>query len=45
VDDSAPWIVDQAPGRTITPFACHPVGSSTQRYVVRGTLVGEAPAT
>jgi sortase A len=39
VDDSALWIVDQAPGRTITLFACHPVGSTAQRYVVRGSLV------
>jgi sortase A len=38
VDDSALYIVDQAPGRTITLFACHPVGGTTQRYVVRGTL-------
>lgn len=32
-------IVDQAPGHTITLFACHPVGSAAQRYVVRGSLV------
>jgi sortase A len=38
VDDSAMHIVDQAPGHTITLFACHPVGSTAQRYVVRGTL-------
>lgn len=44
VDDSALYIVDQAPGRTITLFACHPVGSAAQRYVVHGTLVSEAPA-
>ncbi|HEX6311196.1 MAG TPA: class D sortase, partial [Acidimicrobiia bacterium] len=40
VDDSALHIVDQAPGRTITVFTCHPVGSAVQRYVVRGTLAG-----
>ncbi|MGQ0805000.1 MAG: sortase [Actinomycetota bacterium] len=44
VDDSALYIVDQTPGRTITLFACHPVGSAAQRYVVHGTLVSEAPA-
>ncbi len=44
VDDSALYIVDQSPGRTITLFACHPVGSAAQRYVVHGTLVNEAPA-
>jgi sortase A len=38
VDDSAMHIVDQAPGYNITLFACHPVGSAEQRYVVRGTL-------
>jgi sortase A len=43
VDDTALYIVDQSPGRTITLFACHPVGSAAQRYVVHGTLVGEAP--
>jgi len=44
VDDSALYIVDQTPGRTITLFACHPVGSAAQRYVVHGTLVSELPA-
>lgn len=33
------WIVDQQPGRTITLFACHPLGSATQRLVVHGALV------
>jgi sortase A len=32
-------IVDQHPGRTITLFACHPIGSATQRIVVHGALV------
>jgi LPXTG-site transpeptidase (sortase) family protein len=31
-------IVTQHPGRTITIFACNPVGSATSRYVVYGTL-------
>ena len=44
VDDRALWIVDQSPGRTITLFACHPIGSAAQRYVVHGTLVSELPA-
>jgi sortase A len=44
VDDSALYIVDQTPGRTITLFACHPIGSADQRFVVHGTLVSEAPA-
>jgi sortase A len=39
VDDSAMNIVDQAPGYNLTLFACHPVGSAEQRYVVRGALV------
>jgi sortase A len=33
------WIVDQHPGRTITLFACHPIGSAAQRLVVHGELV------
>jgi sortase A len=36
------WVVDQAPGRTLTLFACHPKGSARQRIVVRGVLVGSA---
>lgn len=32
------WIVDQAPGRTLTLFACHPKGSARQRIVVRAVL-------
>jgi len=38
VDDSALWIVDQAPGFTATLFACHPVGSTTQRIVIFADL-------
>jgi len=34
------WIIDQHPGRTITLFACHPIGSAAQRLVVHGTLIG-----
>ncbi len=39
VDPSEVWIVDQAPGRTLTLFACHPKGSARQRIVVRGEWV------
>lgn len=37
-------IVDQHPGRTLTLFSCHPIGSSAQRYVVRATLVSSQRA-
>ena len=44
VDETGLHIIDQAPGQTITLFACHPPGSAQYRYVVRGTLVRtEAP--
>jgi sortase A len=36
-------IVDQHPGRTLTIFTCHPIGSSAQRLVVNATLMS-APA-
>ncbi len=39
VDPDALWIVDQAPGRTLTLFACHPKGSARQRIVIRAELV------
>jgi sortase A len=39
VADTALWIVDQAPGRTLTIFTCHPIGSSAQRLVVHAELV------
>ena len=39
------WIVDQHPGRTITLFACHPLGSATHRYVVVGSLTSMESAT
>lgn len=32
------WIVDQAPGRTLTLFSCHPKGSARQRIVIRAEL-------
>ena len=38
VDPSAVWITEQTPGRTLTLFTCHPLGSSAQRLVVRATL-------
>jgi sortase A len=37
-------IVDQHPGRTLTLFSCHPIGSSAQRYVVTATLVSSQRA-
>ena len=33
------WIADQGPGYTGTLYACHPVGSVAERYVVRMELV------
>jgi sortase A len=39
VDPDALWIVDQAPGHTLTLFACHPKGSARQRIVIRAELV------
>ena len=39
------WIVDQAPGRTLTLFACHPKGSARQRIVVRAALDASGEAT
>jgi sortase A len=38
VDASALWIVDQHPGRTLTIFTCHPIGSSAQRLVTHAEL-------
>lgn len=38
VDNSAMYIVDQTPDATATLFACHPVGSTKQRYVVHLAL-------
>jgi len=39
VANTALWIVNQAPGRTLTIFTCHPIGSSAQRFIVRAELV------
>ena len=39
VDDSALWIVEQRPGRTLTLFTCHPIGSAAQRLVISATLM------
>ena len=33
------WIIDQTPEFTATLFACHPPGSTAQRYAVFATLV------
>jgi sortase A len=38
VNPDAMWITEQSPGRTLTIFTCHPIGSSAQRLVVRATL-------
>ena len=38
VEPTAMWITDQTPGHTMTIFTCHPLGSSSQRLVVRATL-------
>lgn len=43
VRPEALWIVDQRPGRSITLFACHPIGSATERYVVHGELARTGP--
>ncbi|HUQ63534.1 MAG TPA: sortase [Acidimicrobiales bacterium] len=42
VDDSEMWIADQTPTPTGTLYACHPLGSTAQRYVVRLAL--DSPA-
>jgi len=39
VANTALWIVDQHPGRTLTIFTCHPIGSSAQRLIVQAALV------
>jgi sortase A len=39
VPNTALSIVDQHPGRTLTIFSCHPIGSSAQRIVVHAQLM------
>jgi LPXTG-site transpeptidase (sortase) family protein len=39
VPNTALWIVSQVPGRSLTIFTCHPIGSSAQRLVVRAELM------
>ncbi len=39
VEPSDLWIIDQTPAYTTTLFACHPPGSTAQRYAVFATLV------
>jgi len=34
------WIVNQTPAKTLTLFACHPPGSTRERYVVFAKLAG-----
>ena len=43
VPNTALSIVDQHPGRTLTIFTCHPIGSSAERLVVHAELMS-APA-
>jgi sortase (surface protein transpeptidase) len=38
VPQSAMWITDQSPGRTLTIFTCHPKGSSSERLVTNAIL-------
>ncbi len=38
VPNTALWIVDQHPGRTLTIFTCHPIGSAAQRLIVQAEL-------
>lgn len=39
VPNTALWIKDQSPGRTLTIFSCHPIGASSERIVVRAQLM------
>ncbi len=39
VDPSASWIADQTSAYTGTLYACHPIGSTAERYVVRLEMV------
>jgi LPXTG-site transpeptidase (sortase) family protein len=39
VPQTALWIADQKPGRTLTMFTCNPKGSATQRLVTSGKLL------
>jgi sortase A len=39
VPNTALSIVDQHPGRSLTIFSCHPIGSSAQRIVVHADLM------
>src|SRR3954447_15871360 len=39
VANTALWIKDQHPGRELTIFTCHPIGSSAQRFVVHAQLM------
>ena len=38
VTPDAVWITEQTPGRTLTLFTCHPLGSAAERLVIRATL-------
>jgi LPXTG-site transpeptidase (sortase) family protein len=38
VPQSAMWITDQSPGRTLTIFTCHPKGSASERLVTKAVL-------
>jgi sortase A len=45
VPDSALWIKDQKPGRTLTLFTCNPKGLATQRLITNGVLDRVVAAT
>jgi sortase A len=45
VAQTALWIKDQKPGRTVTLFTCNPKGSATQRLVTNGVLDRVVAAT
>ena len=42
VPATALWIKDQHPGRALTIFTCHPIGSSAERLVVHADLTSRS---
>jgi sortase A len=45
VPQSAMWIADQKPGRTLTIFTCHPKGSAAERLITNAVLSRVVAAT
>lgn len=43
VPSTAMWIKDQAAGKSLTMFTCHPIGSARQRLVTRAHLQSTTP--